>query len=307
LSYRDNQYAVLLQGSFSAGIPIVFTGTEPVHTGIDKFENYLVTGPKGSSDLAYIFGSPLANKRILKGTYPAGKKDITIKGALPHPAYTCAREFTEYLEAHNISFINVKKCNEYPEQAGRPIKDKKSIKISSHTSPILANIVYYILRTSDNNYSDQLVVLMGKKWGENASRKEGMYVMYKYLVDNKMNANQFHFKDGSGLSRKNWVSGSFMTSLLTHASKSKNFKYFQSAFTGAADGDEKKVVRYDSTLKEKLWVKTGYLDGVSTFAGYVKGNSGTLYSFYFSLNNSARPENIRGKFGGMLAKVAGGL
>jgi len=64
LCYRDNQYSILLQGSSLAGIPIVVLGTDPKHTGIQKFENFLVTGLRSSSDLAYIFGSPLSEKRI---------------------------------------------------------------------------------------------------------------------------------------------------------------------------------------------------------------------------------------------------
>jgi len=227
---------------------------------------------------------------------------------LPHPTYTCAKEFTEFLESRRILFLEGSKCNLYPEEAGVPVKSGSVFtSISSHTSPELAAIVQYILRTSDNNYSDQLLVLLGKELGRRASRKEGLKVLRKYLLENKFKPAEFHLKDGSGLSRKNWVSGNFMTGLLYHASKSKHFKIYKNGFRGSAASDSRKIKRYGKEWTDKLWIKTGYLEGISTFAGYFKGKSGAMYSFYFSLNNSDRPDNIRREFGKILEAVANQL
>ena len=54
LSFNGNLYAAKFAGAASAGKPVTLEGTLPVHSGIARFENHLLTGPTNGHDSAYI-------------------------------------------------------------------------------------------------------------------------------------------------------------------------------------------------------------------------------------------------------------
>ena len=56
LSFNDNLYQAKFSGAASPGRPVALQGTLPIHTGIERFDNRLRTGPAGGTDSAYILG-----------------------------------------------------------------------------------------------------------------------------------------------------------------------------------------------------------------------------------------------------------
>ncbi len=105
LCYNGNTFSAAFSGAKLPGQPVAFLGASPSHTGIGHFENQLLTGPSESRDSAFILGGWPATSRLLRGTYPAGRMPFYLKGSLPNPAWTCARQFQDYLSAHGIAFV----------------------------------------------------------------------------------------------------------------------------------------------------------------------------------------------------------
>jgi D-alanyl-D-alanine carboxypeptidase/D-alanyl-D-alanine-endopeptidase (penicillin-binding protein 4) len=113
-----------------------------------------------------------------------------------------------------------------------------------------------MLKYSTNFTANQLFLTLGvHRFGEPATVEKGQLAMRECLT-NSVGWRDFHVEEGSGLSRKNKVSGQQMTSLL------RSFE------------------RYKFLLPEQqgFFAKTGSLRGVNSLAGYfyVPGNQDPL-------------------------------
>src|SRR5690606_27739043 len=92
--YQNLFYCTFRTPSVGARAPL--SGTEPKLPGID-FVNEMRVGSAGSGDKGFIYGDSYGKLFYLRGSVPAGSGSFTIKGALPDPAFFCARTFSEYL------------------------------------------------------------------------------------------------------------------------------------------------------------------------------------------------------------------
>jgi D-alanyl-D-alanine carboxypeptidase/D-alanyl-D-alanine-endopeptidase (penicillin-binding protein 4) len=291
LCFNDNRYHIFFKGNNRPGQPVEFLRTEPEHTGIARFRNSVLTGPAGSRDLAYIFGSPLAAERELRGTYPAGKKKFSIKGSLPHPPWTCAMEFRDFLKSKGISFKTTDPvCKDYKQNLLKNPKarwiESTLTPVAQHVSPSLPDIIRHVNRRSDNMYAEQLLCLLSRESGKKGNYREGLEVLTEYFKKQGLNSTQLHFKDGSGLSRYNRVSALQVCRLLRLASKHKFFPHFRNSLKSVTNPNED-LAGLGKGWQDRLWIKTGTMDGVYALAGYLKTNTGKLVCFFICFNNSA--------------------
>lgn len=108
--------------------------------------------------------------------------------------------------------------------------------------------------------------------------------MQEYLGRNGFALREIHFRDGTGLSRYNWVSPAQTARLLTKAYGRKAYPAFISSLVGGP-GSDRKLERYGAGWKGRLYVKTGTLEGVAALAGYLKADSGRWLAFAVAANN----------------------
>ena len=295
LSFNGNIFIANFSGAPSPVTPVTLLGTRPNHTGIARFNNYLLTGPTDSEDSAYILGGFPSMVRDLRGTYPAGQMPFAIKGSLPNPAWTCAREFRDYLNANGIAVApESAACGDssaLPNRSGTT--GGVAISIARHTSPPLKELIRFTNQKSDNSYAAQFLALIGREGGQTGDWRGGLMVMNDYLAKRGFRSTELHLKDGNGLSRYNWVSPNQTAHLLVYASHQKAFPDFRASLVGVSEtGDgsrspemRRKLERYGNDWDGRLWVKTGTLEGVSALAGYLKPRSGRLLAFAITVNN----------------------
>jgi serine-type D-Ala-D-Ala carboxypeptidase/endopeptidase (penicillin-binding protein 4) len=313
LSFNGNLYLANFSGAALAGKAIQFLGTSPIHTGIAHFKNYLVTGPTSGKDSAFILGGFPSAVREMRGTYPAGQMPFSIKGSLPNPAWTCAREFHDYLVSHGITNSTANQsCGDsayLPNFSASPKLGTStdnamgvSVPGSQRVSAPLRELIRHTNQKSDNNYAAQLLALIGKEKGPSADWQGGLIKVNEYLDQHGFSKSEIHLKDGNGLSRYNWISPGQTALLLAYASRQKAFPDFQASLLGAtATGTSASLDRYGRGWDGKLWVKTGTLEGVSTLAGYLKANSGRLITFAISVNNfDGKTSEMQKSFGLLL-------
>jgi D-alanyl-D-alanine carboxypeptidase/D-alanyl-D-alanine-endopeptidase (penicillin-binding protein 4) len=288
LCFNDNLYALNFTGASAPGKPLALLGPSPLHVGITRFDNRLLSGPAGSRDSAYILGGFPSGARALRGTFPAGRSTFFIKGSLPNPAWTAARELRDYLAVHGIAFpaeTDPRACGDslaLPNHA--PIDYAKATLIAKQASPPLKELIRHTNQKSDNNYAAQLLALLGKASGKSPDWRGGLEALYAWLDARGFSREEIHLKDGNGLSRYNWISPAQTSRLLSLAYKQKAFPDFQASLVGAP-GSEGKLLRYGSGWEGRLYVKTGTLEGVSALAGYLRAKSGRWLAFAVSANN----------------------
>src|SRR5690606_19328923 len=80
------------------------------------------------------------------------------------------------------------------------IKYPKIEPLLTITSPPLSEIVYWFNQKSINLYGEQLVRILGEKFGKNASAIEGIKVINDYWEKKGIDSDALRILDGSGLS-----------------------------------------------------------------------------------------------------------
>lgn len=287
LCFNDNLYELHFDGNAFAGKPVKLQSWKPRHLGIHGFDNHLTTGPSGSRDSAFILGGFPGHIRSLRGTYPAGRMPFAIKGSLPNPAWTAAQEFREYLQARGIVFTapHAPACGDSLQLPNLPAPAYSGArKVASHASAPLKDLVRHVNQKSDNNYAAQLLALCGKASGRQGSWRGGLEAMQAWLDKHGFDRKEYHFRDGNGLSRYNWVSPHQVVKLLARAHTHAHAPLWRASLVGGP-GSEKKLDRYGPGWSGRLFVKTGTLEGVATLAGYLRADSGKWLAFAILANN----------------------
>jgi D-alanyl-D-alanine carboxypeptidase/D-alanyl-D-alanine-endopeptidase (penicillin-binding protein 4) len=183
--------------------------------------------------------------------------------------------------------------------------------VASHRSAPVKDLVRHVLQKSDNNYAAQLLALSGKHSGKTGDWRGGLEALQELLRKHGFDSRQMHFRDGTGLSRYNWVSPRQVVRLLDLAWDHRHADLWRASLVGAP-GSESRLERYGSGWKGRLLVKTGTLEGVASLAGYLKGDSGKWMAFAVMANNydgrsSAQPglrTDPQAAFGPFLKRLA---
>lgn len=101
---------------------------------------------------------------------------------------------------------------------------------------------------------------------------------------------QFHFDDGSGLSRENRLSPATMTIVLKHMFNARGRDLLMASLSHAGvDGTLEKRMR---EVKGRVIGKTGYIGGVRTLAGYIHTQDDRWLAFAFFYNNATATQPL---------------
>lgn len=281
LVVNENLYTLYFKPGNNPADPTEIFGTEPELPGIE-FVNYVSTGDTGSGDNAYIYFSPAEKKLIAKGTIPAGVTEFSIKGSLPNPA----KFFGELLMRRMI-------------QNGIRFSDTSGVKISIEPasninqfcvfySPKLQNIVRLINKRSNNLYTEQMLALLVSLQDSDYTYKSGLSQVNKFLSGNNISSEGADLYDACGLSRNNCVTARMLTDVLAFMTGSPNFQPYFDSFPLAGDENDQggfKQYGKGTILEKKLHVKSGLINGVRAFTGYLFNPENRLIVFSFIANN----------------------
>ena len=129
--------------------------------------------------------------------------------------------------------------------------------------------------------------------GAPGTKEKGVAAIREYLTEQGLDLSGMRIDNGSGLSRSSRISASLLTSILNRAWKSTLMPEFVSSLSIAGkDGTTRRRFQ-DSTIKNRVRIKTGTLNNVSSAGGYVFGKSGEVFSFAFIVNHP-RVERVLG-------------
>lgn len=282
LTIYDNTYHITFK-SKAAGTRTRILKIEPPMPEL-QFTNY-VTADNTSSDNAYIFGAPYSTLRSIYGTIPKYRNEFTIKGALHDPAFIAATDFYDLLTQNNIEVTEktttvrrLKLENNYE------FKDRTSI--DTTFSPQLKDIVYRTNKVSFNLYPEQLLAHIGLVQQTEGSAESGIKAVKNFWASKGMDTDGLYINDGSGLSRDNSISPKHLVFILSYMKQKGRYfdAFYQSLPIAGTDGTLKYMCR-GTVAQNNVRAKSGSINKVRAYSGYVTSKNGKEIAFAMLSNN----------------------
>ncbi|MDR1523990.1 MAG: D-alanyl-D-alanine carboxypeptidase/D-alanyl-D-alanine-endopeptidase [Tannerella sp.] len=290
LNIYDNRYSLFLRTGEPDGKPEI-ERCEPDMPSL-VFHNYL-TAKTTDTDSAYIVGLPYSTERYLYGMVPANRPGYKLQGDIPEPALFLAASVTERLKKEEIEIAGEPACYRKLSQAGKWEKRERKI-ITTSYSPPLKDIIRITNHVSHNLYADALLKTIGRRYepdGVVSSFGKGIGTLHEYWKEKGLETSSLWMFDGSGLSPADKVTARFLCELLSYmATKSASSDAFMESLPRAGmDGTVRNMLN-GSTLHGKARLKSGSMNRVRSYTGYVTKNS-RLYAVAILVNNFSCKQN----------------
>ncbi|MCA1639734.1 MAG: D-alanyl-D-alanine carboxypeptidase, partial [Acidobacteria bacterium] len=173
-----------------------------------------------------------------------------------------------------------------------------AVELASIESKTLAEIVNRMNKHSVNVYGELILRTLGKKFGyiapdESRQIQEirgddsaGASVIKKWLREQKVATDEIQIRDGSGLSRLDFVTPEAFGRALIFAAQSNFADVFK---------DSLPIAGTDGTLGGRLWkakgkilAKTGSITFVNSLTGYAQAPNNETFAFAIICNNVTR-------------------
>ncbi len=228
-------------------------------------------------DSAYVYGLPEINKWWIEGSIPSNRAAFNVKAAMPDPKMIFSRELSNFLEKNHVS---VKQEVVLDDE----VKDTKIV--YTHYSPKMSEIIKVVNHKSHNLFADMLLLTLAKEYYQCYSWDRGTQVIKDFWKDKIDFENNFRLRDGSGLTPKNLISTEGMVELLTWMNENSSYfnVYKNSLAVGGKSGTLKSVFK-NTQLKNKVFGKSGSMEGVLGYCGYYLNTKGNYCAFSAIANN----------------------
>ncbi len=281
LTFHQNQFFCNFRTS-GPGTPATFIGTDPRLPGIE-FVNEIRAGPPGSGDEGYLYGTPYTNLFYLRGTLPPNRSTYTIKGSLPDPAFFCARAFTKHLLDHDFQVAQSPTTERLLKIAGKSLGARHPI--TEEQSDPLSSLLVVTNHKSNNLRSECIHRMIGVEVSGEGSTIAASKAVTAHWGSKGIDMTGFFMEDGCGLSRANAVTPRQLTMMLYHAAKAPEFETFYASLPTVGRSGTLATIGRGSPAEGKIRAKSGTLDRVRNYAGYVDADSGRQYAFTLFFNN----------------------
>ena len=200
-----------------------------------------------------------------------------------NPQLAIAGAFKERLEAGGITI----KGDFGIKEISKLDSNKRLYKLSETTRDI-KNIIYPVLKKSDNFLAEMLFKLIGAESGKLSDNAAGAKTITKKIMDKYSIFFQgCQLNDGSGLSRRNLLTAKTLVQLLIESEKLDFHHELDSCLAIAGTDGTLRRRMSDTHAYENLHAKTGTLRNASSLAGYVNTIDGERLCFAFIFNGNA--------------------
>ncbi len=259
----ENKYAIEFHTT-TTGEKTQILNTYPTIKGVELI-NEVRVGETGSGDQAYVFGAPFTTRQYIRGTLPPNQKSFTIKAAIPNPALFFAQTLKEQLKTNGIICYGETKAY-YAAASCERIGDQ----LYTHKSPLLKDIAHLTNVKSINLYAECLLKMLAAGCNTTGNVNSGILNLENYFDTKGFSKDDYQIYDGSGLSPINKLTANFFTRNLIELHRSANSEAWMKSL---------------SAIANNVQAKSGYMDGVRSYAGFVKDAQNRLLAFTFAVND----------------------
>ena len=207
------------------------------------------------------------------------KYDDTV--TIDNPALYTATLFQSFLNTNNVT--TNKNCIDIDSLENYKYENENIL--GEWYSPTLAEIIFIINKKSNNLYAELLLRNLAAIIHGQGNAKAGIEIIRQECEKMGIDKNQLVLVDGSGLSRKNFVSPKAITTLLSFMQKSVYADIFMKSLPIAGTDGTLESRFKNTNSANKTIAKTGSMGHVKALSGYTRTRDNELFTFSILTNN----------------------
>jgi len=255
-----------------------------------RISNRAVTGGRKSKCTLRVSLQRASNTLLITGTVPASRA-VTRAVVFDKPAETTAAIFKDELERRGIAVQGGVRAIHYGDELEDVTAERKLL--VEHQSLPLVKAMEIINKRSQNLHAEMLLRTLGAEFRGAGTNEAGLDVVKSFLVEAGIDDEKVKLDDGCGLSRENFLTPRFQTSLLEYLLKRPYFNlFFNTLAVSGTDGTLKsRLAALD--VKGSVHAKTGTLNGVTTLSGYITTQSGKNLVFSIFANHVTATAKVK--------------
>jgi D-alanyl-D-alanine carboxypeptidase/D-alanyl-D-alanine-endopeptidase (penicillin-binding protein 4) len=283
----------------SAGISI-----EPPGSGL-TIVNSVTSGAPGTKASIAARRLPGSMTLELRGSIPVGAGASTLTCSVDNPTLFFASALRLALIAHGIDIrgpaVDIDDVN------GPPLTPRITPAfVASYRSPPLSDLAMRLMKISQNQYAETLLKTIGRAPGVPAGAAAGAAFVQATLERWGLPASTLIQRDGSGLSRYDFITPEALVAVLTHVDRDPRLKGPFVASLPVAGRDGTLARRMKGTAAEgNVRAKTGSMTGVRGLSGYVMSADGEPLVFSILANNfDTSPDTVTATSDAILVRLA---
>jgi len=261
INFNENRYEIVFDRSAKPNMPTSIKSVTPSLPQL-QLENRVTTGAIGSYDEAYLYGDPYGWDVYASGTIPPGQGDFDIEGAVPDGGMFLGELILQRLEAGKIKIKGVKKTG--------PTDIAKYHQLLALQSPSIRGLAKFALSKSDNLYCDALLKTIGYNANGIGTWESGVEGIKDYVKSMAGTTDGYKQVDGSGLSSRNRVSPSFMTSFLQKQVEKIGIEEMKYLLPVVGKEGTVKNFLNGTNAQSHAWLKSGSISSVVAYAGVLE-------------------------------------
>jgi D-alanyl-D-alanine carboxypeptidase/D-alanyl-D-alanine-endopeptidase (penicillin-binding protein 4) len=252
------------------------------HPGLERRPGSMLVRAWGTAP-AQGLHAPLAIEDPAQFTAAAFKDALMRRGVAVNGNATSAHRFSDGAGDFIAERADPLKLAPRPQVTmAAPLDGRRAL--ATRISVPVAQDIMVTNKVSQNLHAELLLRMLGKAFAKDGSLAQGTRVVRQFLIDVGISDADFFFYDGSGMSMDDRIAPRAFTHLLAYASRQAWGASWRSTFP-VAGVDGSLVNRFrNSSLKGRLWAKTGTLNETNALSGYLTAASGKTLAFSILVN-----------------------
>ena len=263
LQYNENQVELLIGPGQEAGGRAIIS-TSPAGSGL-TIDHGVTTASAGTETKVTLERIPGSKILSVRGQVAIGTAALSEDVAAPNPTQMYVNALREALARNGIFVgglaVDIDDLRLAPDLS-------KATLLLEDRSPPLSEIVDVTLKWSRNIYAETMLVSMAPP-GRPGTTDDGLVALRETLNSWQVPEASYIARDGSGLSRYDYVSADALLALLTHVwSEPKLAETFKSALPVAGLSGSLANRMKDTPAQGRIFAKTGSMSQVRSLSGY---------------------------------------
>jgi D-alanyl-D-alanine carboxypeptidase/D-alanyl-D-alanine-endopeptidase (penicillin-binding protein 4) len=211
----------------------------------------------------------------------------------------------------HLEKAGITSCGAADFRLNRNWEENGEVKILGKTySPTLERIAYETNHISNNVFAETLLRTLGRESTGSACYDSSYVAANDILVDMGIDTSRgYRLKDGSGLSRQNYMSSDFFCRFLRAMMDSPNFEEYVESLPSPGKGSLLyNMKNAPEEIRARIKVKSGSMNGVRCYSGYIIPTDGAredVIIFSLMVNNCTSPSSkIRNLLDSIMVRLA---